>query len=962
MECNKEEAIRAKDIAEKKMQIRDFVGAKKLLLKALHLFPDIENASHMLTVCEVHCSAESLVNGQTDHYGVLQVESSADEALIRKQYRRFALLLHPDKNKFSGAEAAFKLVGEAYKVLSDQACRQVYDSKRRVQMRTMSSWQPSQHVKNATSNTGATNYSSSNQPGGMKQQDKQHSSASQYFWSLCVYCNNLLSYSRALLNKEVQCQKCLKKVHAFEVRFQNAGPPGSSSGFPWRHTGFHQTDFAAQYSHNQGSQTHFGNPLGAREHENVIRHPTVSKPSKSVTDTKHGRCSTNEEEKAEFGGDAMAGNEVKSESGRYPRRTTRCKMNVTYKDEKSDDDFVCPPKRSRNVGSYNAKNRGIPSPEVVTNGVKKKINEIMGDKIDDDHCEDNLPGGTGLGKQKMPESKEAVRMKNSKHIGAGSSAHSAADSISRAQVEFSFSYPDPEFYDFNMDRDQSKFVVNQIWAVYDDDDGMPRYHALIQKVFAPGFKLQYTWLEYNPTSLAEKAWVKAGLPTACGNFKLGKVCSTKCQLMFSHLICGEKGRGKTYNIYPKKGEVWALFKDWDMQWSSTEESPRKYSYEFVEIVSDYASGQDFTVCHLVKVRGFMYLFARAQDKGITVVPSGQLLKFSHCVPYFRVSVEREGIPRDSFELDPAALPQNVVNITDAGSANTAEVLEVKSGDPCRRPGVNEDKFEGDVIKSTMLRPSQHVLETASRKIRYHAFGNSDKEIEDSSSNGQESANVENFNFQKDRSEEKFRQGQIWALYSDIDEYPHYYALISAVECKTTGLIVKWLEFSPQTEGEKLWLKNGLPVSCGRFKVTSKVAQYDSTHAFSHLVHAKSLGKNNLFEIYPNGGEVWAVFSNWSPKWTSTDFGKVADYGVVEVVERNKCRIKVMTLTKVKDYKYVFMPKIKNVADMEIPIDECLRFSHQIPAFRLTDQQSGKLKDCWELDPDSIPKVLLTMKP
>ncbi|KAH0435947.1 hypothetical protein IEQ34_026495 [Dendrobium chrysotoxum] len=1014
MECNKEEAIRAKDIAEKKMQIRDFVGAKKLLLKALHLFPDIENASHMLTVCEVHCSAESLVNGQTDHYGVLQVESSADEALIRKQYRRFALLLHPDKNKFSGAEAAFKLVGEAYKVLSDQACRQVYDSKRRVQMRTMSSWQPSQHVKNANSNTGATNYSSSNQPGGMKQQDKQHSSASQYFWSVCVYCNNLLSYSRALLNREVQCQKCLKKVHAFEVRLQNAPPPGSSSGFPWRHTGFHQTDFAAQYSHNQGSQTHFGNPLGAREHENVIRNPTVSKPSKSVTDTKHGRCSTNKEEKAEFREDAMAGNEVKSESGktgkksamrsssrgasqirssrtavnfnysdsaqrestdrdnvmevppadlkdgstsgRYPRRSTSCKMNATYKDE-SEDDFVCPPKRSRNVGSYNTKNR---APEVVTNGVKKKTNEIMGEQIDDDHCEDNLPGGSGLEKRKMPESKEAVRMKNSKHIGAGSSANSVADSISRTQVEFSFSYPDPEFYDFNMDRDQSKFVVNQIWAVYDDDDGMPRYHALIQKVFAPGFKLQYTWLEYNPTSLAEKAWVKAGLPTACGNFKLGKVCTTKCQLMFSHLICGEKGRGRTYNIYPKKGEVWAIFKDWDMQWSSTEESPRKYSYEFVEIVSDYASGQDFTVSHLVKVRGFLYLFARAQDKGITVVPSGQLLKFSHCVPYFRVSVEREGIPRDSFELDPAALPQNVVNITDAGSANIAEVLDVKSEDPCRRPGVNEDKFEGDVIKTTMLRPSQHVLETASRKIT--AFGNSDKKIEDSSSNGQESANLEIFNFQKDRSEEKFRQGQIWALYSDIDEYPNYYALISAVGCETTRLIVKWLEFSPQTEGEKLWSKNALPVSCGRFKVTSKVAQYDSTHAFSHLVHAKSLRKNNLFEIYPNGGEVWAVFSNWSLKWTSTDFGNVADYGVVQVVERNKCMIKVMTLTKVKGYKYVFMPKTGSVADMEIPIDECLRFSHQIPAFRLTDQQSGKLKDCWELDPDSVPKVLLTMKP
>jgi curved DNA-binding protein CbpA len=30
--------------------------------------------------------------------------------MIKKQYRKFALQLHPDKNKFSGAEAAFKLI------------------------------------------------------------------------------------------------------------------------------------------------------------------------------------------------------------------------------------------------------------------------------------------------------------------------------------------------------------------------------------------------------------------------------------------------------------------------------------------------------------------------------------------------------------------------------------------------------------------------------------------------------------------------------------------------------------------------------------------------------------------------------------------------------------------------------------------------------------------------------------
>ena len=55
-----------------------------------------------------------------DWYGILQVEQAADDAIIRKRYQKLALLLHPNKNKFVGAEAAFKLIGEANRILSDQ--------------------------------------------------------------------------------------------------------------------------------------------------------------------------------------------------------------------------------------------------------------------------------------------------------------------------------------------------------------------------------------------------------------------------------------------------------------------------------------------------------------------------------------------------------------------------------------------------------------------------------------------------------------------------------------------------------------------------------------------------------------------------------------------------------------------------------------------------------------------------
>ncbi|EEC70674.1 hypothetical protein OsI_01993 [Oryza sativa Indica Group] len=98
MECNKEEALKARDIAAKKMESKDFVGAKRIALKAQRIFPELENISQMLTVCEVHCAAEAKMNGLLDFYGVLQVDVMADEATTKKQFRKLAFSLHPDKN------------------------------------------------------------------------------------------------------------------------------------------------------------------------------------------------------------------------------------------------------------------------------------------------------------------------------------------------------------------------------------------------------------------------------------------------------------------------------------------------------------------------------------------------------------------------------------------------------------------------------------------------------------------------------------------------------------------------------------------------------------------------------------------------------------------------------------------------------------------------------------------------
>lgn len=62
-----------------------------------------------------------------DYYEVLGLERSAGPEEIKKAYRKLALTYHPDRNQEAGAEERFKLINEAYAVLSEPEKRQRYD-------------------------------------------------------------------------------------------------------------------------------------------------------------------------------------------------------------------------------------------------------------------------------------------------------------------------------------------------------------------------------------------------------------------------------------------------------------------------------------------------------------------------------------------------------------------------------------------------------------------------------------------------------------------------------------------------------------------------------------------------------------------------------------------------------------------------------------------------------------------
>ncbi|KAK6803349.1 hypothetical protein RDI58_001133 [Solanum bulbocastanum] len=72
----------------------------------------------------------------------------------------------------------------------------------------------------------------------------------------------------------------------------------------------------------------------------------------------------------------------------------------------------------------------------------------------------------------------------------------------------SFEYPNPDFSDFDKDKDKSCFKVGQVWVVYDTLDGMPRLYGIIREILSPKFKLCITWLE--PKPLNETKWLYEG--------------------------------------------------------------------------------------------------------------------------------------------------------------------------------------------------------------------------------------------------------------------------------------------------------------------------------------------------------------------------------------------------------------------------------------------------------------------
>lgn len=664
MDCNKDEAIRAKELAEEMMQTKDFTGARKFALKAQQLCSDLENISQILMVCDVHSAAEKKILNEVDWYGILQVEQSADEATIKKQYKKFALLLHPDKNAFPGADAAFKLVGEAQCVLLNQNKRSAFDMKRRATVgKSVSSsiyrsvlkrtWHPYPDVNNNV----FSNFKSVNL---RPPPSNEGSFKGPAFSTKCPYCSAKYQYGMDVLQKALRCKTCNKTYVAY------AEP-----------TSMNQSSYSQQSeSQNQGASTmeegHQGNSRAGDS-----KMPFSSKGSRGsntgvlkVDSVKRKRSGDSSECAGTEEGNINAECHKKGTS----QRSVRLKQQDSDKRNCNNDEEATSCSKKVKGRSPVATKLGDDTGRKDAHRTKKQTEEEKCASL-----RKRAPDKTMETQKKSDKEKayECDSEETDQTAGEFSDIDTSLDSSTMSEEDRElYVCPQSEFHDFDKNKKEKCFSAGQIWAVYDTLDAMPRFYAWVRNVVFPGFKLKITWLDPDPKNMDEIEWVDEGLPVSCGRFIIGDTEDSNDRFMFSHLICLEKWKSrKSFKIYPRKGETWALFKNWDIKWKQDAETDMKFEFEYVEILSEFVEGEGINVAHLGKLKNFVSVFCRTVKEGVDAfqVHPNELFRFSHQIPsHVLTGEEREGVPKGSFELDPASLPANIEEIT------VQEILKTKA--------------------------------------------------------------------------------------------------------------------------------------------------------------------------------------------------------------------------------------------------------------------------------------------
>ncbi|XVF10029.1 hypothetical protein REPUB_Repub07fG0148800 [Reevesia pubescens] len=688
MECNKDEAFRAKEIAERKVREKDYAGAKKFALKALNLYPGLDGITQMLTTLDVYISAENKVSGEADWYGVLGVNPSADDELVRKQYRKLALALHPDKNKSVGADGAFKLVSEAWSLLSDKAKRLVYNQK--INFRgTHQKFHTKSGVSSMPPRTNGSHSSSSNVTSNARTQNSNYRAGQTSFtspnkkpatfWTVCNRCKTQYEYLRIYLNHTLLCPNC----HEAFLALEKAPPPNVYRSSNWSsqqqqasgHHAANNTPFSygtnsssSQHSEHDGFAGHsssnstrfqWGPFSGAQEKVKRDREESLKSErllKKRKDDVRVNGSVGNMATQTTMGNGPGLGNTFESRgvfeigsiygySGNYNK-----------------------PIRERELSLFEVRNMLLDKARTM---ICKKLKEWSSpteaknaDKVKEVREKENrtqrsIANGDGRNTNKEYQGKQ-----------------SPPDESDTRNAPLSINVPDPDFHNFDLDRSESSFEDDQVWAAYDNDDGMPRFYARIHKVISlKPFKMKISWLNSRTSSeFGLLDWLGSGFFKTCGEFRSGRHEISETLNSFSHKVQWTKGMRGVIRILPRKGDVWALYRNWSPDWNEHTPDEVIHKYDMVEVLDDYNEEHGVSVIPLIKVAGFRTVFHKHMDpKEVRRIPKEEMFRFSHQVPnYLLTGEEAHNAPRGCRELDPAATPLELLQVINEANETPVE--------------------------------------------------------------------------------------------------------------------------------------------------------------------------------------------------------------------------------------------------------------------------------------------------
>ncbi|XP_047328993.1 uncharacterized protein LOC124932413 [Impatiens glandulifera] len=659
MECNKDEAVRAQKIAEKKLMEKDFVGSKKFALKAQALNPALEIVSHILMTLDVHMAGEKKVRGEVDWYGILGVTHMADEDTMRNRYKKLAIMLHPDKNRSIGAEGAFKLISQAWSILSDKSKRLAYNKRRGLGMCIPKVPSPvangTHSFPAAASATAATNVKTQDVGNGKR----------DTFWTTCNRCKMHYEYVRAYVNKVLRCPSCRKTFVATETNppVNLSKPLNPSSLGPQSNQA---TAARSQHSDlrkpgglnsehmmfKQGGST-YNRPVVGTQATNVVQQTNMLK-RKEIHGWDRGSAAygtssckkakgLEEHKAAEVHGHGV---NMQAPTGGSFRSISRSWMN---NDQAAS--FSKPSNRLKELTPIQTKKMLLGKAQL---DIRRKVEELKSKSIN----------------EKLKENKKVREETTTVKVDSDSKRKEPSmdsDEVVIMPNVQSIVVPDPDFHNFDEDRSETSFGESEVWAAYDDTDGMPRFYALIHKVISvKPFKVRLSWLNSKSNvEFGPMKWVACGYTKTCGEFWVGKHEVNKTLNSFSHKVKWEKSARGSISIFPRKGEVWALYRNWSPDWNEHTPDDLVQKYDMVKVVDEEEGIQ---VRPLVKAVGFKTVFHQDRDPGkLMRIPKEEMFRFSHQVPSYLLTgaegKEGGGAPLMGYdELDPAATPLELLQV------------------------------------------------------------------------------------------------------------------------------------------------------------------------------------------------------------------------------------------------------------------------------------------------------------